>query len=101
MDLDELMKYIDEDEGKKKKGKKKNQKKQQAPSKTFRFIENCNNEESKVQTAVIEIVGEDRTLEKEVEEFKEQIRKDSIKCGQYSKIKPKFSDNWLRELIMM
>ena len=39
-------------------------------------------------------------FDNEFEEFKTKIMNDSVKCGQFSKIKPRFSDNWIKELIL-
>lgn len=78
IDIDDLIKYIDSDEGsvsskaKKKKKKKKNKRK-------------SNNASS---------IEEDKELEK----YKEEINKCSVKAYEYCKIRPKFSNEWLSKL---
>ncbi len=89
MDIDELLKYIDSEEGTKKKGKKK--KKPQQLSKNSKYIEPANDFSS---------TNVENNLENELEEFKLKLRNDSIKCGQFLKIKPKFSENWIEGLML-
>ncbi len=108
MDLDELMKYIDSEDQAKKKGKKnKNKKAKQAKNLNTTPTESCSTTISPTSSNELNPkqlnstgVYEDRSLEKEIEEFKLKIISDSIKCGLFSKIKPSFSENWLKELVL-
>jgi len=43
--------------------------------------------------------NDDRFTERELEEFKLKILRDSVKCGQFSKFKPRFSEDWIQELL--
>ena len=80
IDIDDLIKYIDSDEGsvssktKKKKKKKKNKRKR--------------------NNASVNSIEED----KEIERYKEEINKCSVKAYEFCKIRPHFSKDWLSKL---
>jgi len=108
MDIDELIKYIDADDGTKKKNKKGKNKKPQQLSKNNKFVEttiDLNSPEKHsystetTKTSKADKI-EDSLIEKELEEFKIKLLKDSIKFGVYSKLKPRFSSNWINELLV-
>jgi len=118
MDIDELMKYIDAEDDTKKKPRKKNKKPQQL-SKNNKFMENStspnktnintintnnnitNNKNNESSIMCIDSNKDnDKILEKEFEEFKYKIKSDSVECGQFSKLKPRLSEDWIKELVL-
>jgi hypothetical protein len=99
MNIDELVDYIYKDDGKKKKQKKKkspNNGKFISENEYFEKIKEddiCNNENE------LGFSQNNSYIDNELEIFKKRLQKDSIKCDHHLKIKPRFTDSWLKELM--
>jgi len=105
MDIDELIKYIDADDGSKKKRKKAKNKKLQQLSKSNKFVETTLDTSDNTKQNSITLNNnnnskmiDDVCIDKELEDFKAKIYKDSVKFGLYSKLKASFTENWINDL---
>ena len=94
-DLDDLVKYIKDDTTgeKQSKKKKKNRKKGKKKNKT-----NINNDENNNKDNEIKIDNDISNEDKEIEEIKDQLLKDSINRYKIHKIKFKYRPYFLKKL---
>jgi hypothetical protein len=95
--INDLVEYINSENGKqKKKNKKKNisKKKKQIGKKPTKILKN--NQDSKITSS--KKVGAVMETDSEIEEFKRKIKNQSINSNMVEKIRPQFSDDWLKLL---